>query len=114
MSWQDAAKGAEGGRPSTEQRDIFKLSRAVSYLLIPAVTARAQQPTGGLKGLSLEQLGEIEVTTATKQPVQVNKTPKLHYLRHYLQEDIRRSASVLACRKRCGSRRASTWRASIP
>ena len=52
----------------------------------------AQQPAGGLKGLSLEQLGEIEVTTASKQPVQVNRTPAAIYV--ITQEDIRRSGAT--------------------
>jgi iron complex outermembrane receptor protein len=52
----------------------------------------AQTPAGGLKGLSLAQLGEIEVTTATKQPVQVNKTPAAIYV--ITQEDIRRSGAT--------------------
>ena len=45
-----------------------------------------------MKGLSLEQLGEIEVTTASKQPVQVNKTPAAIYV--ITQEDIRRSGAT--------------------
>jgi iron complex outermembrane recepter protein len=52
----------------------------------------AQAPAGGLKGLSLEQLGEIEVVTASKQPVQVNKTPAAIYV--ITQEDIRRSGAT--------------------
>ncbi len=61
-------------------------------LSLLAVSASAQTPPGGLKGLSLEQLGEIEVTTATKQPVPVNKTPAAIYV--ITQEDIRRSGAT--------------------
>ncbi len=69
--------------------------RAVSLcfvLSLLATPASAQAPPGGLKGLSLEQLGEIEVTTATKQPVPVNKTPAAIYV--ITQEDIRRSGAT--------------------
>jgi iron complex outermembrane recepter protein len=60
--------------------------------LLSAVPLTAQAPAGGLKGLSLEQLGEIEVVTASKQPVQVNKTPAAIYV--ITQEDIRRSGAT--------------------
>jgi iron complex outermembrane recepter protein len=60
--------------------------------LLSAAPLRAQAPAGGLKGLSLEQLGEIEVVTASKQPVQVNKTPAAIYV--ITQEDIRRSGAT--------------------
>jgi hypothetical protein len=35
-----------------------------------------QNPPAGLKQLSLEQLGKLEVTTASKEPEQVWRTPK--------------------------------------
>ncbi|MGA7240644.1 MAG: TonB-dependent receptor [Bryobacteraceae bacterium] len=60
--------------------------------LLSAAPLIAQAPAGGLKGLSLEQLGEIEVVTASKQPVQVNKTPAAIYV--ITQEDIRRSGAT--------------------
>src|SRR6058998_2559982 len=51
-----------------------------------------QAPEGNLKRLSLEQLGNIEVTTASKQPVKVLRTPASLYV--ITQEDIRRSGAT--------------------
>src|SRR3989449_10573309 len=45
-----------------------------------------------LKQLSLEQLGKIEVTTASKEPVEVTRTPAAIYV--ITQEDIRRSGAT--------------------
>ena len=49
----------------------------------------AQSGQAPLKELSLEQLGKIEVTTATKTPETLWKTPAAIYV--ITQEDIRRS-----------------------
>src|SRR6185437_15642931 len=49
----------------------------------------AQSGQEPLKELSLEQLGKIEVTTATKTPETLWKTPAAIYV--ITQEDIRRS-----------------------
>jgi iron complex outermembrane receptor protein len=48
-----------------------------------------QETPGQLKRLSLEQLGDIEVTTASKEPVTVARTPAAIYV--LTQEDIRQS-----------------------
>src|ERR1700677_2076699 len=45
-----------------------------------------------LKHLSLEQLGDVEVTTASKEPEQVWRTPAAIYV--LTQEDIRRSGAT--------------------
>ncbi len=45
-----------------------------------------------LKSLSLEQLGEVEVTAASKEPEQVWRTPAAIYV--LTQEDIRRSGAT--------------------
>jgi iron complex outermembrane recepter protein len=71
-------------------------SRAAVFLLFALILARAQQPDpdvlqGRLKGLSLEQLGNIEVTTVSKGPVKVSQTPAAVYV--ITQEDIRRSGA---------------------
>jgi iron complex outermembrane receptor protein len=51
------------------------------------------EPTEGrLTQVSLEQLGEIEVTTASKKPVKANRTPAAIYV--VTQEDIRRSGAT--------------------
>src|ERR1700675_2074335 len=58
----------------------------------------ADAPEGGpgsgapLKHLSLEQLGDVEVTTASKEPEQVWRTPAAIYV--LTQDDIRRSGAT--------------------
>ncbi len=51
-----------------------------------------QQPSGTLEDLSLEQLGNIEVTTASKEPERIWQTPAAIYV--ITQEDIRRSTAT--------------------
>jgi iron complex outermembrane receptor protein len=62
-------------------------------VLVSAVLGEAQQPDpsaqGRLKGLSLEELGNIEVTTVSKGPVKLSQTAAAIYV--ITQEDIRRS-----------------------
>jgi iron complex outermembrane receptor protein len=55
-------------------------------------TQSNQNPPGSLKQLSLEQLGNVEVTTASKEPEQVWRTPAAIYV--ITQEDIRRSCAT--------------------
>ena len=61
-----------------------------------ACLAQTQQPDPALqdtlKGLSLEQLGNIEVTSVSKSPVSVTRTPAAVYV--ITQQDIRRSGST--------------------
>jgi iron complex outermembrane receptor protein len=63
--------------------------------LLPLIAglAQGQQPDpqlqDSLKGLSLEQLGNLEVTTVSKAPVTVNRTPAAVFV--ITQQDIRRS-----------------------
>jgi iron complex outermembrane recepter protein len=76
-------------------------STTILALLFAAPSvARPQDPSGqtemasndaqqNLKQMTLEQLGEIEVTTQSKEPTQVWKTPAAIYV--ITQEDIRRS-----------------------
>jgi iron complex outermembrane receptor protein len=52
----------------------------------------ASQPTQNLKALSLEQLGNVEVTTQSKEPTEVWETPAAVYV--LSQEDIRRSGAA--------------------
>jgi iron complex outermembrane recepter protein len=66
-------------------------------LALPAWPVRAEraadpQNQGSLKQLSLEQLGNLEVTTASKSPEQIWKTPAAIYV--ITQDDIRRSGAV--------------------
>src|SRR6266851_6615854 len=53
--------------------------------------ASDQEPRENLKQLSLEQLGNVEVTAVSKDPQQVQKTPAAVFV--ITQEDIRRSAA---------------------
>ena len=55
-------------------------------------TPADQNSTQTLTQLSLEQLGEIEVTSVSKEPEEVRKTPAAIYV--LTQEDIRRSGAT--------------------
>jgi iron complex outermembrane receptor protein len=58
-----------------------------------AADSQTPQANGGnLKQLSLEQLGNVEVTTVSKDPQQVQKTPAAVFV--ITQEDIRRSGAT--------------------
>jgi len=81
--------------PSELDARRLTLRIAVSLLLVIGLVKGDQQDPGSegrLKGLSLEQLGNIEVTTASKQPVKVTRTPAAIYV--ITQEDIRRSGAT--------------------
>jgi len=62
------------------------------FLVRPATPAQAQEtqdnqnPPANLKQLSLEQLGDVEVTTVSKEPEKVQQTPAAVYV--LTQEDI--------------------------
>ena len=92
----DQNSGVRIGRPPREfdsQRTTLKT--AVSLLLLAGLIKGGQAgqvSDGQLKGLSLEQLGNIEVTTASKEPVKVSRTPAAIYV--ITQEDIRRSGAT--------------------
>ena len=57
-----------------------------------AALENTQETPGELKRLSLEQLGNVEVTTMSKEPEQVWRTPAAIYV--ITQEDIRRSGAT--------------------
>jgi iron complex outermembrane recepter protein len=73
---------------------------AVLFLLLTGLSgeSRANSPQSDpdnppqLKQLSLEQLGDIEVTTVSKEPVKVSQTTAAIYV--ITQEDIRRSGAT--------------------
>ena len=73
---------------------------AISLLLLIGVavqsrgdsTQQDQKTTGRLTQVTLEELGQIEVTTASKEPVKVSRTPAAIYV--ITQEDIRRSGAT--------------------
>ncbi|MGH9707488.1 MAG: TonB-dependent receptor, partial [Candidatus Acidiferrales bacterium] len=56
------------------------------------VTQNDQNTPNNLKQLSLEQLGNVEVTTASKEPEEVWNTAAAIYV--ITQEDIRRSGAT--------------------
>jgi iron complex outermembrane recepter protein len=55
-------------------------------------TPSDQNPPGNLKQLSLEQLGDVVVTTVSKDPQQILKTPAAVFV--ITQDDIRRSGAT--------------------
>ncbi len=73
---------------------------AISLLLLIGVavqsrgdsTQQDQKTTGRLTQVTLEELGQIEVTTTSKEPVKVSRTPAAIYV--ITQEDIRRSGAT--------------------
>src|SRR2546426_9372944 len=82
---------------------ICRIAAANAFVLLLLVTltdqmARAQakqsnqNPPENLKQVSLEELGQIEVTTASKVPVKASRTPAAIYV--ITQEDIRRSGAT--------------------
>jgi iron complex outermembrane receptor protein len=77
---------------------IGKIVVSLLLLIGPVQESRAHAPRSDqekpsqLKQLSLEQLGNIEVTTASKEPVKVGRTPAAVYV--LTQEDIRRSGAT--------------------
>ena len=97
-------------RPSREidfdrlyQSSIFRIAATITLALLLSltvsgqmtraqVTQNDQNPPDNLKQLSLEQLGQIEVTTASKVPVKASRTPAAIYV--ITQEDIRRSGAT--------------------
>jgi iron complex outermembrane receptor protein len=72
--------------------------RIILLILLAAGSSRADAPQNGqgtpgqLKSLSLAQLGDVEVTTVSKDPRQVQKTPAAIFV--ITQEDIRRSGAT--------------------
>src|SRR5467141_1585713 len=72
----------------------------MSLLLLPGLvkqsrgnsTQKDQKNEGRLTQVSLEELGQIEVTTASKVPVKASRTPAAIYV--ITQEDIRRSGAT--------------------
>jgi iron complex outermembrane recepter protein len=69
----------------------LRRSVIATVLLSSLASAKSSDPGDpqALKSLSLEQLGNVEITTASKQPEQVWKTPAAIYV--ITQEDIRHS-----------------------
>src|SRR6266404_5633136 len=70
----------------------------VSFLFIPAWAKPSQNPQGrpspgrSLASLSIEELANLEVTTATKDPEPISTTPAAIFV--LTQDDIRRSGAT--------------------
>src|SRR6266853_3609571 len=94
-------------RPSDFHRrhrsSICRIATANSFALLLLLTVTSQMtraqareghqnPPENLKHLSLEQLGNVEVTSASKEPEQVWRTPAAIYV--ITQEDILRSGAT--------------------
>ena len=79
---------------------FMRVAIALCLLLVVGMLSSswAEDPAGSqdsgepLKQLSLEQLGDVVVTTASKEPEQVWRTPAAIYV--VTQEDIRRSGAT--------------------
>jgi len=79
---------------STAGRNVF-VAVTFSLLLasIPAASSEAaQQSSNPLKELTLEQLGNVEITTVSKEPEQVWKAAAAVFV--LTSEDIRRSGAT--------------------
>lgn len=71
---------------------IFALILGASVGMSRAAPQSNQNPSGRITELSLEQLGNIEVTTASKEPVKVSQTPAAIFV--LTADDIRRSGAT--------------------
>jgi iron complex outermembrane receptor protein len=77
---------------------IFPVTQILKFRLLLTVLVKESRgndnpkPEVSLTQISLEELGEIEVTTASKQPVKASQTPAAIYV--ITQEDIRRSGAT--------------------
>ena len=101
---------------------VMKSPRLWGFVILLAAFvcfAQEQENNNPLKGLSLEQLGDVKITTVSKVPEEVWKTPAAIYV--ITQEDIRRSGATdvykrqacsrpRSCRQNCGEFAQTTYR----
>jgi iron complex outermembrane receptor protein len=80
------------GRPSRRHLTMTVIAAVIAFLFQTLPALAAQPGSGQLKDLNLEQLGNIEVTTASKEPESVWKTPAAVFV--LTNEDIRRSGAT--------------------
>ena len=71
---------------------VLLLLVALTDQMTRAQAKQSNQNPANLKQVSLEELGQIEVTTASKVPVKATRTPAAIYV--ITQEDIRRSGAT--------------------
>src|SRR5260370_22655542 len=84
-----------GGRivppPGRNRLAPTTLRITISLMLLPGLIKAdqaGQSPSKGLKSMSLEELGNIEVTTSSQQPVKIPRAPGALYA--LTEEAIRR------------------------
>lgn len=90
-----SAKGVAAGLAANAGRlfAVKSFPRALVLVLLTGLVNKAvADPGDPLKQLSLEQLGNVEVTTVSKEPVKITQTPAAIYV--LTQEDIRRSGAT--------------------
>src|SRR5688572_3689439 len=83
------------GAPARRSRpEFWGYSPAVTLFLVLAVPSAAwtQARPQDISALSLEQLAEIETTTATRAPTALSRVPAAIFV--ITQEDIRRSGAT--------------------
>lgn len=83
---------AIGGPVTFPVTKILMLLVLLNFLVQESQGNDNPKPEVPLTQISLEELGEIEVTTASKQPVKASQTPAAIYV--ITQEDIRRSGAT--------------------
>src|SRR5690349_7035284 len=79
------------GRPDPRRRVVVSLRAFLPLFWVFSCVAQQTDADlqNSLRGLTLEQLGNIEVTSVSKSPVTVTKTPAAVYV--ITQQDIRRA-----------------------
>jgi iron complex outermembrane receptor protein len=94
----DARKAAAAARPWCAMASVQRAVLIVSVALLGIVNQSFAAPQEGqtnvepLKQLSLAELGNVEVTTVSKEPEEVWRTPAAVFV--ITQEDIRRSGAT--------------------
>jgi hypothetical protein len=80
------------GQPCSQIAQVVlgSLTLAILIAVIPAQASSSnEQPDNPVKELTLEQLGNVEVTTVSKEPEQVWKTAASHAGRRYIDDFLR-------------------------
>jgi iron complex outermembrane receptor protein len=94
----DTKEARAGASTSATARPLRQAAVVAALILVLMARSYAHSPnddqeaSAPLKQLSLEQLGNIEVTTTSKKPEKVWRTPAAIYV--ITQEDIRRSGAT--------------------
>ena len=90
MGRERIQSGLSSHSKPAESASLLLLTLALAGVCVASPQNSSQQER--LKGLTLEQLGNIEVTTVSKTPVSASRTPAAVYV--ITQEDIRRSGAT--------------------